>query len=106
MTVQEREGLDSRIESSTSKDFSEWARRALLNGAAVPTDPRLVIAEIGKLRELSLNVSTTIDEIVTQIGAGAYTEDGTERTLIDLIERYLELKQEMIEAVRMLYRVG
>lgn len=106
MTSQEREGLDSRIKTSSSKDFSEWARIALLNGSVAPADPQLVIKEIGQLRELSKTVSGSIDEIVAQIGAGAYGDSAMESNLIELIERYLVLKEEMIEAVRRLYRGG
>lgn len=106
MTSEEREGLDSKIKASSSKDFSEWARRALLNGAVVPTDPQLVIREIGELRELSKTVSGCIDEIVAQIGTGAYSSTEMESNLIELVDRYLVLKEEMIEAVRRLYRGG
>ncbi|MEO0573790.1 MAG: hypothetical protein AAF039_18975 [Bacteroidota bacterium] len=106
MTSQEREGLDSKIKASSSKDFSEWARRALLNGHVVSADPLLVIKEIGELRELSKTVSGNMDEIVSQISAGAYSDSTVESNLIEHIDRYLELKEEMIEAVRRLYRGG
>ena len=105
LTEQERERARNMMEISGKRDFSEWARNLLLSkeGTGLRANPIEVIKELGSLRCISESIAESLEVIVKKISDEEMKAD--ERLeFMELMREYVDVRREMIGAVKNLYR--
>lgn len=104
-TEDERKKAGNMMEISGKRDFSEWARNLLLSkeGTGLKANPMDVIRELGSLRSISESIAESLEVIVKKISDEEMKTD--ERLeFMELMREYVDVRKEMIGAVKKLYR--